>query len=746
MIPRKSSVAVLVITVLVVAATLLMGALGAFSYRADSEREWRELRVRTNRVADQLSVGLALPLWNFDRAQVDKVIESAMTSPEVYAVVVRQNDVSSPGGVIVHGRIRDAAWHVVATDRELAAGELLLAERQITASDASLGSVRVFSTPRFLEENLRRGLYSLELRILILDLILIVSLFAMLWWIVIKPLQTVEQYAVAASSGERIGAGARARRFHGELESLRSSIEKTIDLLDARFAALGKNQAMLTSVLNSVPQSIFWKDRDGVYLGCNEVFAGATGLGGPAAVVGKTDSDLPWPREAGEVYRADDSEILRTGRPRRHVIEPLREAGGKQLWIDTTKVPLLDGDGRPYGILGVYDDVTERKRAEESLAESEERFRSAMFNSAIGMALVAPDGRWLEVNPALCRIVGYARAELLATNFQALTHPDDLDADLDFVRELLAGTRSTYEMEKRYMHQDGAIVWIRLNVSLVRDAAGDPVHFISQMQDITERRRAEEAIRTMNAELERRVRERTLELESANRELEAFSYSVSHDLRAPLRAIIGFSRIVMEEYGAHLPPEPTRLLGIVEDNTRQMGSLIDDLLAFSRLGRQPLTREEVHPGAIVESVVQLLRAGERPERVVEVSIDELPPCEADPALLRQVFTNLLSNAFKYTRRRDPASIRVGSFASATSGDRVYFVEDNGTGFDMRYVDKLFGVFQRLHKSDEYEGTGVGLAIVQRIVHRHGGRAWAEGRIEGGAKFYFTPTGGADGGR
>ncbi len=260
--------------------------------------------------------------------------------------------------------------------------------------------------------------------------------------------------------------------------------------------------------------------------------------------------------------------------------------------------------------------------------------------------------------------------------------------------------------------------------------------------------KSDKVTRRLNDVLEQRVLERTEQLEAANKELDSFCYSVSHDLRAPLRAIDGFSRIVLEDYSAPLPAEAKAFLKLIRDNTRQMGQLVDDLLAFSRLGRLALAKQIINPTKIVRQCLEEMQK-EQEDRHLEIVIGELTPCLADATLLKQVWTNLLSNALKYTRKRAVGQITIGcrlesrtvangdGSTSGSGSEMIYFVKDNGAGFDMKYVHKLFGVFQRLHRAADYEGTGVGLAIVQRIINRHGGRVWGEAKLDQGATFSFT---------
>lgn len=281
----------------------------------------------------------------------------------------------------------------------------------------------------------------------------------------------------------------------------------------------------------------------------------------------------------------------------------------------------------------------------------------------------------------------------------------------------------------------GLLAWNRILLQKVSEkTAAHAQEMLLGSQCAKELRQSEEKLRMLNLELEQRVAARTAELESALRQTESFSYSISHDLRAPLTAIDGFVQILVEDHGPQFSPEIRQHLARITRNVKKMGALIEDILTFSRLNRQPLSRQLVEPAMLVREVMAELRHDEE-GREIDLTIGALLPCQADLALLRQVLVNLLSNALKFTRKRTSARIVVGS--RLEDGNVVYYVKDNGAGFEMVYADKLFGVFQRFHANDEFEGTGVGLAIVRNIIERHGGRIWAESEPASGSIFYFT---------
>lgn len=558
--------------------------------------------------------------------------------------------------------------------------------------------------------------------------------------------------------------------------------------------------------------------------------------------------------------------------------------------------------GRPAALVMVQD-ITERKRAEDAMQGSQERFRATFEQAAVGMALVGFDDRFLLVNQRLCDLTGYSQEELLTKSFHDITHPDDHASDRDYGRQIQAGTIDRSSREKRYIRKDGAILWIALTVSMVRDASGQPRYFIAVMEDVTERKRAEEALQVeaqrlamviatqrdmvrefnvdaiaervvdrmheltgadgaaigfieeddlvyraavglvprdfrmpwntgltgvclrtgqamllpdvladqrshkqlvaqlgvrsailvplpdggrhvgvllvnaarpnafserdmqtlqllagqvgavmsraaafeaqqhllaeraeRNTALEREVAQRTAQLQTSNKELEAFAYSVSHDLRAPLRAIDGFSKVLLDRHAAALDEAGRGYLERVRAASQKMSRLIDDLLEISRVTRQEMRPAQVNLTALATAIANELQEND-PARDVEWVIEQGLGVHGDELLLRVALTNLLGNAWKFTTKNQTARIEVG--AARNNGATTYYVRDDGAGFDMRYADKMFGAFQRLHSTSEFDGTGIGLATVQRIINRHGGHIEAEGIPGKGATFSFT---------
>ncbi|MCL4522569.1 MAG: CHASE3 domain-containing protein [Acidobacteria bacterium] len=390
-------------------------------------------------------------------------------------------------------------------------------------------------------------------------------------------------------------------------------------------------------------------------------------------------------------------------------------------------------------MLGVFillkREVWQRTRAEEALRRSEENYR-LLVESVQDYAILTldPFGTVTSWNAGAQRIKGYSAEEIIGKHFSCFHSPEETEGGKPERELKIAAAQGRLEVDAWRVRKDGSRFWANVILTAMRDASGQLRGFAKVTRDLTERKRAEEEIQKLNEELERRVIERTAQLEAANKELEAFTYSVSHDLRAPLRHVDGFSKILLEEFQPQLAAEAQRYLERIRAGTQQMGQLVDDLLNLARVGRRELTVQVAGLNSIVQEVLSDLKA-ETAERQIEWQIGNLPFVECDPALMKQVFANLLSNALKFTRTRERAVIQVAT--TLENGHSTVFVRDNGVGFNMKYADKLFGVFQRLHRPEDFEGTGVGLATVQRIVRKHGGKVWANGELDKGATFYFS---------
>jgi PAS domain S-box-containing protein len=402
-----------------------------------------------------------------------------------------------------------------------------------------------------------------------------------------------------------------------------------------------------------------------------------------------------------------------------------RRKDGSEFPIEIMLSPLGSADG--ILVTAAIRDISVRKAAEKHLAQTESRYRGLLEAAPDAMVVVNQGGEIVLLNLQAEKQFGYRRDELLGQkvkNIIPVGFAERLIADdLRSAEDALAQQIGT-GIELTGRRKDGSEFPIEIMLSPLGSADG--ILVTAAIRDITERKRHESALQEKNSELQVAVNE-----------LDAFSYSVSHDLRAPLRAIDGFSQILLKQYAPLLPGEPRKYLQRVRDNTERMGHLVDDLLRFSRLGRQPLAKQLVPTDTIVGQALRDARQ-QAPGRSVNVVVGDLPPVWGDAALLKQVFANLIDNAFKYTQLREAAVVEIG--CRRIDDEQVFVISDNGVGFDMQYAGKLFDVFQRLHRAEDFAGTGVGLAIVQRIVQRHGGRVWAEAAVDRGATFYFTTEG------
>jgi len=453
-----------------------------------------------------------------------------------------------------------------------------------------------------------------------------------------------------------------------------------------------------------------------------------------------------------------EKKLFETGLWEGELIHTRRDGG--IIVVSSAWVLHRNSQEQPIRILETNTDITERKQAEGRLAgqaeelsrQSEEllhsqaaleaqtlMLQSVLDSMAEGLVAADEQGKFVIWNPAATRIVGMGAENIPPGEWNAhygCYLPDTVTPfpiEQNPLARAVRGEVCTAEMFVRNPELDQGVL-IEVSGGPLKDKNGVVRGGVVAFRDITQRRADEREIRKLNEELEERVVQRTAQLEAANHELEAFTYSVSHDLRAPLRHIGGFSKMLMEDFGPGLPPEAQRYLERIEDGVHRMGLLVDELLNLARVGRHALNLQVTRLNSVIEDVVSLLQP-EIESRAVTWKIADLPSVECDPILIKQVFQNLLANALKFTRTRERAVIEISQ--RQEDGQAVIVISDNGVGFNMKYSDKLFGVFQRLHRAEEFEGTGIGLATVKLIVHKHGGRVWAEAELDKGATFFFT---------
>ena len=433
-----------------------------------------------------------------------------------------------------------------------------------------------------------------------------------------------------------------------------------------------------------------------------------------------------------ELARTYDS-IIASGKPSM-AVEMLRQRNdGSQMWIELRREAQRSGDG--WLIVTMVQDITNRKRVSDALAESDRRFSDMMANIDLLSIVIDPESRIIYCNDYLLALTGWRREDLLGEQFVDLMIPADLRDEVQDVHSAMVDDLpAARHHENEILTRSGERRLIRWSNTVLRSASGEMLGTASIGEDITERKRAEDEVLRLNADLERRVIKRTAALEAANNELEAFDYSISHDLKAPIRHIDGFSTMLIEEYGDRLDERGRSCLQRIQGAAHRMEQLVDDLLSLSLVSRGEMNRKDVDLSALAQQVCAGLRQVE-PGRDVDCVVASGLAAHADAGLMRIVLENLIGNAQKFSAERNGAKIEFGS-VTAESGP-VYFVRDNGVGFDAAYADKLFAPFQRLHAQNEFTGTGIGLATVRRIIARHGGKVWAEGVVNQGATIHFT---------
>jgi len=614
---------------------------------------------------------------------------------------------------------------------------------------------------------------------------------------------------------------------------------------------LKQTQDFTNALLDAIPTPVFYKDKEGKYLGCNRAFTEVMGVTS-AEIQGKTVQEL-WPSDQAEVYHRKDLELL--NHPQHQVYEfEVTAKDQKQRSAIFTKDVFRDEHGNVNGIVGAFVDITQRKQTEEALRESEARYRALFENAAEGILVAELNSKkFYYANPAICKMLGYTQETLIGLGVMDVHPSESLDyvlaefnaqasgrkvlaknipclrkdgqiiyADINAGKVVIQGVEYNIgfftditerkqaedalrksEHEKAvildsvselvsYQDHELRIIWANravaeLNGLSIEELVGKHCYEVWPHQhepcedcpvlhamlsgmpqvkemitpdgriwsikgypvkgdngtisgavevtlEITERKQAEEKLREYQHELEKLVEARTSQLKAANEELEAFAYSVSHDLRAPLRAIDGFTQILLDDYSEKLNEEAKRIGAIIRENTYKMEQLIDNLLAFSRAGHVSMHFSEIDMKNLVRSVFYELTSPDERRRI-SFNVANLPDAIGDLNMMRQVWINLISNAIKFSAYRQQAEIQVSY--RREQHKHIYSVKDNGAGFDMNYRDKLFGVFQRLHSEREFKGTGVGLALVQRIIQRHGGKVWARGEVDQGAEFSFS---------
>ena len=710
---------------LTVIITIILALIGSLNYFVSVRQAESDLSEQATDLVQKLAGVLSVPLWNLDSNAIEQIAVAYQQSENVVALRILDDT--------------GEEMYASSTDER----DLIIETRPIDYKEQQIGLVEVALTKQSIRDIRENALFLTFTAVSLIVFAIVIATGTLLQKYLNQPLVNLIQSIDAIAGGDldrrveitsHTEIGRLAKTFNSMTAQLQEMIDGLEQEIDARKRAgealreseekfrIISDQALMGIIILHGEMFVYVNARAAEIMEVPAEEIANWSLGEYAKLI--HPDDLAFVMEQGRKKQAGekDAVIRYTWR----MITP----GSKMKWIEmwSKTIPFA---GRTADMVTMID-ITKRVQAEEELRESEERLKT-IFESAADGILVAEmeNRRFCICNPMICQMLGYDAEEILDLSIMDIHPEKDLPYVMDkFTRQ--ARREFTLAKDIPMKRKDGTIVYADVNSFPIILAGKECL--VGFFRDITERRRAEDELRKYRYHLEELVAERTAELATINQELEAFSYSVSHDLRAPLRGIDGWSLALLEDYAEQLDERGQKCLNYVRTETQRMGELIDGLLELSRVARADMHCAQVDLSALARSIADRLQQ-EEPDRQVEFVIQPELTAYGDTRLLDIVLTNLLGNAWKFTSKHPAARIEFGQ--TEMGGQRVYFVRDNGAGFDMAYARKLFGAFQRMHRSDEFPGSGVGLATVQRIIHRHGGRIWAEAEVEKGATFYFV---------
>lgn len=621
----------------------------------------------------------------------------------------------------------------------------------------NIGSAKIVFTLKNYEEEKTRLFFATSITLIAAIIVILVSTGFLLGRLLQRPLGVLTGWIDLIAEGDfHYGSETIKQK---ELAHIAARFTEMADMVSAREKALLDTNRKLTeeinermrtesalrsaeekyrSIFENAIEGIFQTSPDGRYISANPATARIFGYTSPEELM-STVKDIEHQQYVDPQKREEFINLLKENGSVKNFDILVYRKDGSTVMISINAMAVFDSNGGINYIEGTLEDITERKNAEKALRESETKYRRLHTSMTDAYVRVDMKGIIEETNKAYQAMVDYSPEELLRLTYEDLTPVKwhQMESDIVNKQVLLRGHSDIYE--KEYIRKDGTIFPVELRTFLIEDDNGRPTGMWAIVRDITERKQTERILREAHDELEKRVYKRTAELEEKNRELEAFTYSVSHDLRAPIRHITGFATLLQQREHDRLDPVSSHHLDNIRHSAMKMGTLIDDLLVLSRLGTQELGQQSVNLENLIMEIKNEISV-DIEKREIDWKIGEFPEVIGDPNLLKQVLVNIMFNAVKFTSTREKAEIEIGVVQDndmLRENEATVFVRDNGVGFDPQYKSKLFGVFQRLHKENEFSGTGIGLATAYRIIQRHGGRIWAESEPDKGATFYFT---------